>query len=166
MVSSSFAMSDRRASRHRAPVSVDLQGHPAFSQFNRFGIRGPSRLNRTGAARLNLDRSQPASRQGKQDDARYRRVELLIRRLPARIQPAIHWLLRPAARWVRIPAGLLLITGGVLSILPVLGLWMLPLGLILLAEDIPPLRRATGRLLEWIERRHPRWLGLQRECRQ
>ena len=49
---------------------------------------------------------------------------------------------------------MLLILGGVLSILPILGLWMLPLGLILLAEDIAPLRRARDRLLDWIERRY------------
>jgi len=36
---------------------------------------------------------------------------------------------------------LLLIVGGLLSFLPVLGLWMLPLGLLLLAEDYPPLQR-------------------------
>ncbi len=36
------------------------------------------------------------------------------------------------------PVGLLLIVGGVFSILPVLGLWMLPLGLVLLSEDFPP----------------------------
>jgi hypothetical protein len=62
--------------------------------------------------------------------------------------------------WVRIPAGVLLIAGGVLSILPVLGLWMLPLGLVLLAEDVPPLRHATGRLLAWIEHHKPHWMGL------
>jgi hypothetical protein len=53
---------------------------------------------------------------------------------------------------VRIPAGALLIVGGVLSILPFLGIWMLPLGLMLLAEDMPPLRRSRGRVLDWIAR--------------
>jgi hypothetical protein len=47
-----------------------------------------------------------------------------------------------------------------LSILPIFGLWMLPLGLVLLAEDVPPLRHATGRFLAWIERRRPHWMGL------
>jgi hypothetical protein len=54
----------------------------------------------------------------------------------------------------------LLIGGGVLSILPFLGLWMLPLGLILLAEDIPPLRRARARLLDLLERRRPHWFTI------
>jgi len=34
-------------------------------------------------------------------------------------------------------------------ILPFLRLWMLPLGLVLLADDIPPLRRARRRALGW-----------------
>lgn len=94
------------------------------------------------------------------DSERERRIELLIRRLPARFQPAVRWLRRPVARWVRIPVGILLVAGSFLSLLPVFGLWMLPLGLLLLAEDLPPVRRATGRLLRWIELRHPHWLGL------
>ena len=37
--------------------------------------------------------------------------------------------------------GLAPIIGGCLAILPVFGFGMLPLGLVLLADDIPPLRR-------------------------
>jgi hypothetical protein len=83
------------------------------------------------------------------------RLVQLIARLPNRLQTAVRWLRRPSSRWARIPAGVLLICGGVLSILPVLGLWMLPLGLALLADDAPPLRRARRRVLDWIERRWP-----------
>jgi hypothetical protein len=100
-----------------------------------------------------------ASRAG--DDAarhRERRLERLIDRLPRRVQATIRWLRRPSSRRLRIPAGVLLIGGGLLSILPLFGLWMLPLGLVLLAEDVPSLRRARDRLLDWIERRRPRWL--------
>jgi len=32
-----------------------------------------------------------------------------------------------------------------------------PLALLLLAEDIPPLRRVRDRLLDWIERHRPHW---------
>ena len=42
-----------------------------------------------------------------------------------------------------------------LAILPVFGLWMLPLGLILLAEDLPIVRRGVTRALDWLERRRP-----------
>jgi hypothetical protein len=92
-------------------------------------------------------------------ERRERRIERLIGRLPRWLQSAIRWLRRPSSRLVRIPAGLLLICGGFLSILPIFGLWMFPLGLILLAEDIPVVRRWRDRLLDWIERRKPHWLG-------
>jgi hypothetical protein len=93
-----------------------------------------------------------AGRNAERDDPR---LVPLIARLPRRLRTAIHWLRRPSSRWARLPAGLLLICGGLLSILPILGLWMLPLGLALLAEDAPPLRRARGRVLDWVERRWP-----------
>ena len=50
------------------------------------------------------------------------------------------------------PAGLFLILGGFLAILPVFGLWMLPLGFMLLADDIPPLRRFRDRVLNWLNK--------------
>lgn len=88
-----------------------------------------------------------------------RRLEQLTRRLPRRMQPSVRRLRRPEARWMRIPAGLLLIAGSGLSVLPVFGLWMLPLGLFLLAEDVPPLRRARARLLDRIAARRPHWFA-------
>jgi hypothetical protein len=87
------------------------------------------------------------------------RLQRLIGRLPGWLQRAVRWLRRPSARWLRIPAGLLLIVGGILSFLPLLGIWMLPLGLILLAEDIAVLRRLRDRALDWIERHRPHWFG-------
>jgi len=69
----------------------------------------------------------------------------------AREMPATRWfidsLLHGPLRMLRIPVGVVLVIGGVLSILPVLGLWMLPLGLLLLAVDIPFLRPIVARLL-------------------
>jgi len=56
-------------------------------------------------------------------------------------------------------SGLLFIVGSFLSILPIFGIWMLPLGLILLAEDNAPLRRVRDRLLDWIERHRPHWFA-------
>src|SRR5271163_4758280 len=88
-----------------------------------------------------------------------RRLQRLIRRLPGKIQAITRWLRKPASRWARIPAGVLLIIGGCLSILPVFGLWMLPLGLMLLADDIPLLRRSRDRVLDWLERRRPHWFA-------
>jgi hypothetical protein len=53
---------------------------------------------------------------------------------------------------VRIPLAILLLLGGVFSFLPVLGLWMLPLGLLVLAVDIPPLRRPVGDAIVRLQR--------------
>jgi hypothetical protein len=87
----------------------------------------------------------------------HRLFELLIDRLPDRIRTPTHWLRQPSSRWARVPAALLLVCGGLLFFLPLLGLWMLPLGLMLLAEDIPPLRRTRDRILQRIARRWPDW---------
>jgi hypothetical protein len=63
--------------------------------------------------------------------------------------------LRKAYRWgderippgVRLALGLVLIVGGVFGFLPILGFWMIPLGAVLVALDIPPLRRRLRRRL-------------------
>ena len=87
------------------------------------------------------------------------RLERLIRRLPEHRQGAVRWLRSPAARWVRLPLGVLCILGSLLFILPIFGLWMLPIGLLILAEDVPMLRRMRTRVLNWIERHRPHWFS-------
>ncbi|MCP3390507.1 hypothetical protein NLM27_17145 [Bradyrhizobium sp. CCGB12] len=86
------------------------------------------------------------------------RLDRLVHRLPPRVGDTVTYLLKPSSRWVRIPSGALLIVGGVLSFLPILGVWMLPLGLALLAEDVPALRSSRSKVLDWVERRKPHWL--------
>lgn len=76
-------------------------------------------------------------------------------RLPLRIARASLFLRQPSARLWRIPSAGLLILGGIFSFLPILGIWMLPLGLLLLAIDIPPLQPPMARLLHWLERKWP-----------
>ena len=68
----------------------------------------------------------------------------LERELPQRVAPR-----HPKARYIRIPVAVLSIVGGVFSFLPVLGLWMLPLELLLLAHDVPFLRKPVGRFTSW-----------------
>jgi hypothetical protein len=81
------------------------------------------------------------------------------KRLPPRPARFVAWLRKPSSMWVRIPLALLLILGGIFSILPVLGLWMLPVGLLLFAQDVPWLQPPLARMLGWIERK---WIERQR----
>ncbi len=81
-----------------------------------------------------------------------RHLDDLQEKLPGRYAGWLQKLREPAARWVRIPAGLLLIVGGLLGFLPILGFWMLPLGLLLLAIDIPLLRKPTAWLIARVRR--------------
>ena len=60
---------------------------------------------------------------------------------------------QPEAVWVRVPAGIALIGGGVLSFLPVLGLWMLPVGVALLACDVRPMQPPLARALRFANRK-------------
>src|SRR6185503_18446162 len=60
---------------------------------------------------------------------------------------------QPEAVWVRVPAGIALTGGGMLGFLPVLGVWMLPLGLALLAYDVPPMRPPLARALRFANRK-------------
>ena len=60
---------------------------------------------------------------------------------------------------VRLPIAGLLVLGGIFSFLPVLGIWMLPLGLLLFAQDLPILEKPMAKGLGWIERR---WRKRQR----
>jgi hypothetical protein len=62
-------------------------------------------------------------------------------------------LMRNGMRWLRLPVSFILIAGGLLAFLPILGLWMLPLGLLLLAVDIPLLRPGVGAGMIWTRRR-------------
>lgn len=80
-------------------------------------------------------------------------------RLPPKPARFVGWLRRPSSKLVRIPLAILLVLGGIFSILPVLGLWMMPLGLILIAQDVPFLEKPTAQCLGWIERK---WIERQR----
>jgi hypothetical protein len=78
---------------------------------------------------------------------------------PARF---IAWLRQPSSRLARIPLAILLIAGGIFSFLPILGLWMLPLGLLLFTQDVPILQKPMARMLGWIERRWQQRIERQR----
>ena len=91
-------------------------------------------------------------------DRRFRRQIDQIERGYPRIGGALRRLTAPGRLWLRLPAAVLLIIGGFLGFLPVLGVWMLPVGLLLLAVDLPLLRPAVGGLMVRLRSRFRRWL--------
>ena len=78
-----------------------------------------------------------------------KKINLAGRRLPV-----------PGNRLLRIGLGLLFVIGGLIGFLPVVGFWMIPLGLAILAIDFPPVRRWQRRLTvalgNWLHRHYPR----------
>jgi len=62
----------------------------------------------------------------------------------------------PGPPLVRVLAGIALILGGVLGFLPILGFWMLPLGVLVLSVDLHPVRRVRRRIEVWWGRRQQR----------
>ena len=88
-----------------------------------------------------------------------RKIDQISDQLPESAGAFLRWLKTPSSRWVRVPLALLLIVGGVAGFLPVLGFWMIPLGLLLLAQDVPFLQGPILRLLTWLERKWIQWRG-------
>jgi hypothetical protein len=88
-------------------------------------------------------------------DQAYEDIE---REVPTRVARAIKWLRDPEARWIRIPMGVLFILAGFLWFLPVVGIEFLPVGLLLIAQDVPFLRKPVARLIIWLVHR---WITLK-----
>ena len=62
------------------------------------------------------------------------------------LDPARDWARKYLPPGLRLIVGLVLIAGGILGFLPILGFWMIPLGLSIAALDIMPIWRWwTGR---------------------
>jgi len=66
-----------------------------------------------------------------------RRIQRILVRIRRRVPPGLRLIL-----------GLLLIVGGILGFLPILGFWMIPLGVAVAALDVIPLWR-------WLTRPRP-----------
>jgi len=67
-----------------------------------------------------------------------------------------HSIRLPRSRFLRVLLGCGLLLGGMLWFLPILGLWMLPLGIMVLSIDFHPLRRLRRRFDTWWGRRNQR----------
>ena len=62
----------------------------------------------------------------------------------------------PQSRRLRIAIGMLLVILGILGFLPVLGFWMVPLGVLILSYEFATVRRFRRRSVVWWERRRKR----------
>jgi hypothetical protein len=81
-------------------------------------------------------------------------LDRLQERLPNWARRMLRSARKPSAGWVRIPIAVALIIGGIVGIvLPIIGFWMVPLGLALLAIDLPFLRGPLARILAFINRK-------------
>jgi hypothetical protein len=96
-------------------------------------------------------------RRGRHEKIINRRFGRAEGRLPGRMVSTLRWLREPSSRWLRVPIGILLVLGGIFSFLPVLGIWMLPLGILLLTQDVHFLKEPTARTLVWADRRWTLW---------
>ena len=83
--------------------------------------------------------------------------------LPDPVARVLQWFRHPRSRWVRIPVGLFFIACSFFWFMPIVGLEFLPIGLLLIAQDIPFLREPVGRFTLWLERQ---WMKLKRWWRQ
>jgi hypothetical protein len=95
-------------------------------------------------------------------DRRFARQFEVLSRLIPRLRGTITFL--RAKKWmlIRLPLAILLIMGGFLAFLPILGVWMIPLGLLLLAVDLPPLRSPISIMMIRTRRWVDLWLQRRR----
>ena len=97
-------------------------------------------------------------------------LDRLQQRLPDGVSRVVQKVRSPAVAPYRIPVGIALTAGGVVGFLPILGFWMVPLGLAVLAQDVPVMRPPLARLLAKINgkreaRRRELSTAARRRCR-
>ncbi len=81
-------------------------------------------------------------------EKRCRMIRLNRQTIARSLQRAFIWGETHLPFGVRTVLGILFSIGGLFGFLPILGFWMLPIGVVLIALDVPPLRR---RLATWID---------------
>ena len=74
-----------------------------------------------------------------------RRISIFGRELPM-----------PRSKLLRVLIGIALVVLGIFGFLPILGFWMIPLGLLVLSYEFHAVRRRRRRLAVWWERRRGR----------
>lgn len=103
---------------------------------------------------------------GKSNARLNRLFDRLERRIPGFAARMLHRLRQPSARLIRVPLAILLILGGIFSFLPVLGIWMLPLGLLLLALDLVFLQGPVNTAIVRGTRKWSTWRRARRDRKQ
>jgi len=78
-------------------------------------------------------------------------VEKYVDKIPKPLGRFIQWMRKPELRWLRLIVGVLFVIFGFVGFLPILGFWMVPLGLIILAQDSKWLQRPTLKAITWLE---------------
>jgi hypothetical protein len=99
-------------------------------------------------------------------ERRFQRQFAALERLIPALRGPMAFLRRDNWFPIRVPLAILLIIGGLLWFLPILGIWMLPAGLLLLAIDLPALRGPISALVIQGRRTAQRWLRWWRERRK
>jgi hypothetical protein len=84
--------------------------------------------------------------------------ETLEEDAPDRVARIIRWFRNPKSRWIRLPLGILFILASFFWFLPVVGIEFFPIGLLLVAQDVPFLRRPAAKLMIWLENK---WRALR-----
>lgn len=103
-------------------------------------------------------------RMKKRDDRLQRQFRALERDTP--FGGSILTALRSARyRMLRIPLAIVLVLGGLVGFLPLFGFWMVPVGLLLMAVDIPALRPCVSAAVIRIRRRVHIWRRRWRQWR-
>lgn len=98
--------------------------------------------------------AERSSDQAKLDKA----YDELEQQVPDRISRAIRWLRDPKGKWVRLPLGLLIVAANLFGpVVPFLGIEFVPLGLLLIAQDVPPLRKPVADATLWLEHKWIAW---------
>lgn len=93
---------------------------------------------------------------GKDEERLQRQFEAIERAVPIG-ERLVRALRKNRYRYLRIPLALVMILGGFVGFLPVLGFWMLPVGLLLLAVDVPLLRPVVSAAMIRGRRRIELW---------
>src|SRR6476646_8609809 len=100
-------------------------------------------------ARLRPRRTMP-----RQDDL-YRGLNVIQKCLPHWGARVLQSARKPSAVWLRVSLGIVRAIAGFFGFLPVLGFWMTPLGVALIAIDLPFLRGPMGRALAFLKCKLP-----------